>query len=382
MSPLSLLRRSGGVLAGIVALTLLPVNAGHAFHWPWEKDKSKAAAKASSRSTASQKPTVTEKTHADKPSADDKSAAVFKCDPNTFRIIVDVGHTLESDGAMSARNVPEFQFNLSLAKRIVDGLKAGGFPETKLLVTTGKARPSLFRRVAAADALKGNFLLSIHHDSVPDKFMENWNFEGKPSHFSDRFSGYSVFVSRSNMDFKTSLAFAKLLGRQMKAQGLQYATQYSQAIMGRYQFDLLDKDVGVYAHDQLIVLMYPRMPAALLEAGSIINRDEELKMASAERQDMTVKAVTAAMKQFCGGAMPQPEAKSVPEASNQPPLLEAKQGGSSPAPQGRQTAPTLSAVKQDAAPPAAQDKTQESVAPAAAADAKVQTQATDAAQQK
>ena len=317
MTPLSLLRRGGAILTGIVALTLLPLHAGHAFHWPWEKDK-REAAKASSR------PAATEKSQADKKTASDEQPAAFKCDPTTFRIIVDVGHTLESDGAMSARNVPEFQFNLSLAKRIVAGLKAAGFPETKLLVTSGKARPSLVRRVAAADALKGNFLLSIHHDSAPDKFMENWTFEGKPSHYTDRFSGYSVFVSRSNMDFKTSLAFAKLLGRQMKAQGLQYATQYTQAFMGRYQFDLMDKDVGVYAHDQLIVLMYPRMPAALLEAGSIINRDEELKMASAERQDMTVKAVTTAMKQFCGVAPPQtqPEAKSVPEASNQPPSSE------------------------------------------------------------
>src|ERR1700756_6036938 len=125
--------------------------------------------------------------------------------------------------------------------------------------------------------------------------MENWTFEGKPSHFSDRFSGYSVFVSRSNEDFKTSLAFAKLLGRQMKAQGLQYATQYTQAFMGRYQFDLLDRDVGVYAHDQLIVRMHPQMPAVLLEAGSIINRDEEVKMASPERQLMTANAVTTAM---------------------------------------------------------------------------------------
>jgi N-acetylmuramoyl-L-alanine amidase len=37
----------------------------------------------------------------------------------------------------------------------------------------------------------------------------------------------------------------------------------------------------------------------LLEAGSIINRDEELKMASPERQDMIAGGVTTAVKQFC-----------------------------------------------------------------------------------
>jgi N-acetylmuramoyl-L-alanine amidase len=323
MTDLNRSRYGRVVVAGIVVFMLLPVDPGYAFHWPWQKEKKEA--KASSKPPASQKPAGAEK----KLVSDEKPAA-FKCDPRTFRIVVDVGHTLESDGAMSARNVPEFQFNLNLAKRVVDGLKSAGFPETKLLVTTGKAHPSLIRRVAAADALKANFLLSIHHDSVPDKFMENWDFDGKPSHYSDRFSGYSVFVSRSNVDFKTSLAFAKLLGRQMKAQGLQYATQYTQAFMGRYQFDLMDKDVGVYAHDQLIVLMHPQMPAVLLEAGSIINRDEELKMASPERQVMTANAVTTAMKEFCG-VQPPPvvEAKSVPEASIQS-LLPAAQANSGP----------------------------------------------------
>jgi N-acetylmuramoyl-L-alanine amidase len=326
MTDLSRSRFGRVVVAGIVVFMLLPVDAGYAFHWPWQKEKKEA--KASSKPGASQKPAAADKAGAEKKLVSDEKPVAFKCDPRTFRIVVDVGHTLESDGAMSARNVPEFQFNLNLAKRVVDGLKAGGFPETKLLVTTGKAHPSLARRVAAADALRGNFLLSIHHDSAPDKFMEDWNFEGKPSHFSDRFSGYSVFVSHANTDYKTSLAFARLLGRQMKAQGLQYATQYTQAFMGRYQFELLDKDVGVYAHDQLIVLMHPQMPAALLEAGSIINRDEELKMASPERQVMTAKAVTTAMQEFCG-VQPPPvvEAKSVPEASVQPsPPAQARSG--------------------------------------------------------
>jgi hypothetical protein len=64
----------------------------------------------------------------------------------------------------------------------------------------------------------------------------------------------------------------------------------------------------------------------LLEAGSIINRDEEVKMSSPERQAMTVKAVTTAMNEFCG-VQPPPvvEAKSVPEASIQPPA-QAKTG--------------------------------------------------------
>jgi N-acetylmuramoyl-L-alanine amidase len=221
------------------------------------------------------------------------------CDPAKFRIVVDVGHTVESDGATSARNVPEYAFNLRLARRIEAQLKTAGFAATKLIVTEGRARPSLFKRVETANELHANLFLSIHHDSVPNKLLEDWDFEGKPSHFSDRFSGYSVYVSHDNAEFKTSLTFAEMIGRQMKAKGLRYAEQYTQAIMGHYRHPLLNKETGVYSYDELVVLRKTRMPAVLLEAGSIINRDEELKMNSPERQDMVSSAVVEAAKEFC-----------------------------------------------------------------------------------
>jgi N-acetylmuramoyl-L-alanine amidase len=148
--------------------------------------------------------------------------------------------------------------------------------------------------------------LSIHHDSVPNTLLEDWEFEGKKSHFSDRFSGYSVFVSHDNPEFKTSFAFAELLAKEMKSQGLQYAQQYTQAIMGRYQYPLLDKETGVYSHDELVVLRTTRMPAVLLEAGSIINRDEELKMDSDEYRDIVSGAVVAAAEKFCHPREPAP----------------------------------------------------------------------------
>jgi N-acetylmuramoyl-L-alanine amidase len=304
------------IVAAMAALVLLPIEASDA---GWLSDVFKGSSKhgkspkhvTSPKRATLAKPATSPKHHTVKlaalgPAALNPSAlkpAATTCDPSKFRIVLDVGHTAESEGAISARNVAEFVFNLRLAQRIEEKLKAEGFAETRLLLTEGKARPSLVKRVAAANNLHADLFLSIHHDSVPNKLLDDWEFEGKKSHFSDRFSGYSVFVSRNNPDFKTSLAFAELVGKEMKAQGLQYAQQYTQAIMGRYQHPLLNKETGVYSNDQLVVLRSTRMPAVLLEAGSIINRDEELKMDSPERRDIISNAVATAVKEFCD---PQP----------------------------------------------------------------------------
>jgi N-acetylmuramoyl-L-alanine amidase len=299
------------IVAAMAAWVLLPIEVSDA---GWLSDMFKGApthgkpAKhvASHKPTTLAKPAASPKHHprlaALGPAALHPSAlkpATPLCDPSKFRIVVDVGHTAASEGATSARNVAEFVFNLRLARQIEENLKADGFAETRLLVTEGKARPSLVKRVAAANDLRADLFLSIHHDSVPNTMLENWEFEGRKSHFSDRFSGYSVFVSHDNPDFKSSLAFAELLAKEMNAEGLQYARQYSQAIMGRYQHPLLNKETGVYSYDQLVVLRTTRMPAVLLEAGSIINRDEELKMDSVERRNIISSAVTVAIKEFC-----------------------------------------------------------------------------------
>jgi N-acetylmuramoyl-L-alanine amidase len=303
------------VIAAMAALVLMPIEVSEAgrlsdlFKGSSKHSKSPAHVASSKHATSAKRAASPRHHHVKLAALGPVNLGSLKsgpatCDPAKFRIVLDVGHTAESEGATSSRNVPEFAFNLRLAQQIEEKLKAEGFAETRLLVTEGKAKPSLAKRVAAANDLHASLFLSIHHDSVPDKLLENWEFEGKKSHFSDRFNGYSVFVSRDNPDFKTSLLFAELVGKEMKAQGLQYAQQYTMAIMGRYQHPLLNKETGVYSYDKLIVLKSTRMPAVLLEAGSIINRAEELKMDSSERRDIVSSAVAAAAKQFCGPQEP------------------------------------------------------------------------------
>ena len=54
--------------------------------------------------------------------------------------MVDVGHTLDVPGAMSARGVSEYAFNLALAQEAKQALVDAGFTGTVLLITD-KRRP-------------------------------------------------------------------------------------------------------------------------------------------------------------------------------------------------------------------------------------------------
>jgi N-acetylmuramoyl-L-alanine amidase len=241
-------------------------------------------------------------------------ASKTDCQRSAFRIVLDVGHTVDSPGADSARGVPEYQFNLALADVIKDSLVKAGFDNTVRMITTTMHVAGLVERAVRANAMHADLFIALHHDSVPDNLIENWEYEGQPHHFSDRFSGYSIFVSNENGDPKGSLAFGHLLGLALQARGLHYTPHYTLPLMGRHRRDLLDAEAGVYRFDLLVVLRETRMPAVLLEAGSIVNRRDELELATSERRALVAAGVTAAVEDFCAmRAQPTAEARIKPQ---------------------------------------------------------------------
>ena len=93
--------------------------------------------------------------------------------------------------------------------------------------------------------------------------------------------------------------FGEMLGAGLKTRGLQYTPHYVEPIMGHRRRILVDPQTGVYRYDQLIVLKQTRMPAVLLEAGSIVHRDEELVLRTPEHQALISAAATEAVEKFC-----------------------------------------------------------------------------------
>jgi N-acetylmuramoyl-L-alanine amidase len=220
------------------------------------------------------------------------------CDSASFRIVVDVGHTAEAGGARSARGVPEYAFNLRLARLIETRLHDAGFVRTRLLIMKGVGRPQLLRRSAIANDLGADLFVSIHHDSVQDSYLARWEHDGRADLFSDKFSGYSLFVANGNPRRDDSLAFARLLADELLARRLHFTRHHAEDIAGERRL-LLDTERGIYRYDELLVLQNTKAPAVLLEAGVIVNRAEEMALATPERQRAIAAAVVAATDRFC-----------------------------------------------------------------------------------
>jgi N-acetylmuramoyl-L-alanine amidase len=219
------------------------------------------------------------------------------CDPKKFKIAIDVGHTVEVSGAISARGITEYVFNLKLAKQIDANLRDAGFVQTHLIITRGVGSLQLQQRSARANAMGGvDLFVSIHHDDVQPIYYSKWDYNGKTYHFSDKFAGYSIFVSYQNR-FKTeSLNFAELLAEELMARDMHFTTHHAEDVPGERR-EFLDPQRGVYRYDQLIVLKNTNAPAVLLEAGVIVNRAEEAILP--RRHGLISAAVLQATIQFC-----------------------------------------------------------------------------------
>ena len=226
-------------------------------------------------------------------------AASENCTRATFRVVVDVGHTLDVPGAMSARGVPEYTFNLQLARDVKQALVDAGFEQAVLLITGTAPWRGLFERAERANAMHADLFIAIHHDSVPDNLKQIWEYAGQKNEFNDDYPGYALFISNDNADRAGSLLFGHMLGHELERRGLHYTPHYTLALMGHRRRVLVDAEAGVYRYDQLIVLRTTRMPAVLLEAGSIVNRQEELELATPARRSLTSAAVAAAVADFC-----------------------------------------------------------------------------------
>ncbi|WP_217807128.1 N-acetylmuramoyl-L-alanine amidase family protein [Andreprevotia lacus] len=208
-------------------------------------------------------------------------------------VAVDVGHSHSKSGATSAGGRPEFEFNLALARVVGDALTQDGH-EVRLIGADGEMDVLTERTRAAAGA---DFFLSIHHDSVQPQYLPQ----------AGRFAGYSLFVSRKNVDPAASLACATRVGDALLAAGLKPSLHHAEPIAGENR-PLADAQRGIYWFDDLVVLKTATQPALLFEAGVIVNPQQEALLRQPATRTLLAQALATGLHQ-CGIGGRQPEAK-------------------------------------------------------------------------
>lgn len=210
-------------------------------------------------------------------------------------IAVDVGHTPAHPGAISARGRPEFEFNRDLAQAVAAALERRGFA-VRLINGQGDIGSLEARPKAAAGAA---LFLSVHHDSVQPRYMDFWDVDGIPRQYSDRFSGFSLFVSRVNPAAAKSLTCASAVGQALRRAGRAPSLYHAEPIPGENR-PLADAENGVHYFDDLVVLKLATQPAILLEAGVIVNRQEELLLGQPRFREATATAVADGLARCLG----------------------------------------------------------------------------------
>ncbi|MEJ2728325.1 MAG: N-acetylmuramoyl-L-alanine amidase [Deltaproteobacteria bacterium] len=213
-------------------------------------------------------------------------------------IAIDIGHSKHDSGATSASGKSEFKFNQQLATELCMDLKKNRF----LLPFLINPREDLYKkdnlnsRVKIANTENADLFISIHHDSVQKVYLKERKTDGQTNYYSDKFSGFSIIYSKNNAQAAKSKKFAEILGDELIKNGLKPSLHHAEDIPGERR-DLVDAARGIYNIDFLVV-KETKMPAILLEAGIIVNPEEESNLENPGFRQRIIRSINKAISIF------------------------------------------------------------------------------------
>ncbi len=211
-----------------------------------------------------------------------------------FRVAIDIGHSPTSPGAISARGVPEYNFNRKMAHQLLAKLQQDPRFKGAFIINDTGDKVSLTSRPASAERQGADLFLSIHHDSVYPEQLSQWVYQGKVMDVCDEYSGYSIFYSEKNGSPADSHRFADLIGTEMRRNGFVPNLNH----VNRGNRVLIDRNKGVYTFDNLVVLKSADIPAVLVECGIIKSSVEEVKLCDPRYQQKMVTALYNAITKY------------------------------------------------------------------------------------
>jgi N-acetylmuramoyl-L-alanine amidase len=226
---------------------------------------------------------------------------------NALTVALDPGHTPSSPGATAACGKREVGYNDIVTGLLKEELERTGhtviltrqFGQEVIQADQGngtgrESARSLRQRVANAG--RADILLSVHHDSVSERYLESVpNLCGTTpgTRFTASFKtdprvqiGYNVFASNSKQSRRLALA----IGHSLKEAGL-VPSSYHAAPWELDQVSLpVDVTNGVWIKNLFIIRESP-MPAVLIEVYPIVDPEYEQKASTPEFRKLVINAI-------------------------------------------------------------------------------------------
>jgi len=132
------------------------------------------------------------------------------------------------------------------------------------------------------DARGADLFVSIHHDSVKERLLPQ----------ADQFSGFSLFISRANPDVGKSLECASAIGARLREAGFRPSRYHADPVLGEDR-PFADEANGVHYFDNLAVARTASMASVLVEAGVLVNREEDERMRDPVVRQSLARAIAA-----------------------------------------------------------------------------------------
>lgn len=238
-------------------------------------------------------------------------SALSACAQTCPLTVIDAGHTPVEYGAVSCTNKIEVDYNDDLVGGISSELTRNG---REYLLTRTKDNDinhadylrqylidplddekwqkfkDLYSRIALANEKQAGLFISIHHDSVQEHHLfrtEDGKILDVKDDFKQQFDpGYSIYIANdpkypnTELNYLDSLKFARIFAKKMQSIGRKPST-YHEEKPGQDNYQSIDLSLGIYNSKTILaVLRNAKMPALLIEAGVIVDAEDEKVISS------------------------------------------------------------------------------------------------------
>ena len=137
------------------------------------------------------------------------------------------------------------------------------------------------------DAQGADLFVSIHHDSVKEWLLPR----------ADEFRRlFAVHFEIESASWHKSLACASAIGAKLRAAGFTPSRYHADPVLGESR-PFADEANGVHYYDNLAVGRSAAMASVLVEAGVIVNREEERRMRDPEVRRRIAAAIAGGVRE-------------------------------------------------------------------------------------